>query len=71
MGAARGLFAICVLVFVKIWVRGECGKGTSDILFQGALEVPTTVCGGGKQVSFYIPFFNLFFYIPFYILHIP
>lgn len=46
----------------------KCGKGASDILFQDALEVPTTVCRGGKQVSFffYIPF-NLFSYVSFYI----
>lgn len=39
----------------------KCGKGASDILFQEALEVPTTVCRGGKQVSFfYIPFLTCF-----------
>lgn len=39
----------------------KCGKGASDILFQDALEVPTTVCRGGKQVSFfYIPFLTCF-----------
>lgn len=52
MNAQRGLFAMCVLVFVRNRHRGECGNGASDILFQEALEVPSTVCRGGKQDSF-------------------
>lgn len=54
MKVPRGLFAICVLVFVRSWVRGECGNGTSDILFQEALEVPSTVCRGGKTRFFFL-----------------
>lgn len=45
---------MCVLVFVRSRHGGECESGASDILFQEALEVPSTVCRGGKQDSFFL-----------------